>query len=220
MKIAVCIAAHERMVPLAIVLKHLPTHWHAVVVLSDHENGEHLKQRPNTHVFNHANQPLGQKWQYAVDRARELAPDLVIIEGSDDVFLVKEAQLLQVMATHDYAGPRSFLAYDGSAHWRMTYKEHVPMPIGSGRVYRRDLLERMRWRLFDTTREKLLDDLGHRNAMRHGANLLCVDRLPGLEVVAMKGPWPCKNPLDKYLRGKNLNITEVPHVRHRISYQF
>ncbi len=218
MKIAVCIAAHERMKPLAIVLGQLPAHWHAVVVLSPGENSSALLKRPNTHVFHHANLPLGWKWQHAVNHARDLKPDAIVIAGSDDVLLVDEAKLLPVLQEYDMVGPRSFLAYDGAETWHCAYKEHVPMPIGSGRIYTRQLLDRLRWRLFDTGRNNLLDDFGYRTAVRHGARLLQANDIPGLRVIALKGDWPCKNPMDKYFKGKNLSITQA-HVRDRVHYQ-
>lgn len=220
MKVAVITASHERMVPLGIVHAHLPPEWHAVVVLSPGEDGTALLERPHTHVFHYANQPLGLKWQHAVDRARDLRPDVLVIAGSDDVLLVKPAAFEDTMTRYDMAGPRSFLAYNGKRHYAFAYKAHVAMPIGSGRMYRADLLDRFGWRLFDTGRDNMLDDMGYRNAMDHSARHLVQNNIPGLQVVALKGPWDCKNPLEKYLRGKNLTVDHNPHVRHRVTYQF
>ena len=91
MKFVTCIASHERNVPLGIVLRNLPASWHAVVVLSPGDDPAQLPERPNTHVYHHSNEPLGQKWQTAVDLARRLEPDYLVIQGSDDVLLVDEA---------------------------------------------------------------------------------------------------------------------------------
>lgn len=220
MTVAVCIASHDRAKPLGIVLRCLPAAWHAVVVLSPGEDGTAYEQRPNTHVHYHANSPLGAKWQYAVNMARTLNTDVVGITGSDDVLQVDEVLLERAMLGFDFLGCRGFLAFDGREHYQCTYRPHVRMPIGGARFYRRELLDRMRWRLFDTTREKHLDEQGYANAIRHGARCTIADFHTGLRIIALKGDWPQKNPLDKYLRGRNLDVTLLQHVRHRIDYQF
>jgi hypothetical protein len=220
MKTVVCIASHERHQPLSIVLAALPAHWHAVVVLSLHEDPEPLLQRPNTHVYLFPNDPLGAKWQHAVDMGMCLQPDLLLITGSDDVLEVDPVLLEASMQHYDMAGLRSFTAYDGTQYYRCAYKAHVRMPIGGGRVYRGDLLKRMRGQLFDRSKNKHLDEFGWHNAVRHGARTLVADEIPGLAVIAMKGPWPCKNPMDKYLRGKNLDVILIDNVRHSVHHKF
>jgi hypothetical protein len=220
MRIAVAIASHERQQPLLVVLRCLPEDWHAVLVLSPGEDPSPYLARPNTHVHHYANSPLGAKWQHAVDMARTLEPDLLIITGSDDVLLGDTDQLAATMQGIDMLGFRRFLVYDGRKHWQCTYAPHMMMPIGGGRVYRRALLNRMRWRLFDTTREKHLDEYGFENALRVGGIVRQVEDCAGLSIVAIKGAWPQKNPLNKYLKSRNLHVTPIPHVRHRIRYQF
>ncbi len=221
MTIAVAIASHQRNLPLSIVLRNLPADWHAVVVLTDGEDGSAFARRPRTHVFHHANEPLGAKWQHAVLMARAAVnPDLLIIAGSDDVLLGDTDELVATMQGLDFLGLMAFLSFDGQHHWHCKYAPHMSMPIGGGRVYTRAILNRMRWRLFDTARNKHLDEYGYQNALRHGARTRCVDEAPGLQVVALKGPWPQKNPLDKYHRSRNIIVTPATHVRHRCSYQF
>jgi len=221
MKICVAIASHQRAVPLAVVLRTLPADWHVVLVLSPGEDVDAYNQRPNTHAFNHPNEPLGAKWQFAVDMARtHVVPDLLIITGSDDVLLGDTEQLTATMEGTDMLGFMAFEAFDGTAHYHCKYAPHMGLPIGGGRVYTKALLDKMRGRLFDTSRNKHLDEYGYANALRHGAKVKLVDEAPGLQVVALKGPWPQKNPLDKYHRSKNIIVTPIPHVRHRCDYQF
>lgn len=224
----VCIASHQRTLPLGIVLKNLPEHWEKVVVVSEPDDVKALAasrskleaRGSRLHVHTFPNNPLGAKWQHAVDKARDLDPDLLVITGSDDVLIADEAKLLQALDGYDMAGPRSFLAFDGKQHYQCRYRKHVDMPIGGGRVYRRSLLDKMRWKLFDTGRDRWLDEQGYYGAMRHGARVLCEDVIPGLQVVALKGEWPQKNPLAKYIRGRNLDVIPLPRAPHPITYQF
>lgn len=220
MKVAVAIASHERIVPLQVVLRCLPAHWHAVVVLTDGEDPAHYTGRANTHVFHHPNQPLGAKWQHAVDQARALDPDLLIITGSDDVLVVDEAILQQQMSTVEMLGLRGWYVYENGIHYRCVYAPHIMMPIGGGRVYTKALLNRMRWRLFNPTLNRHLDEQGYHNALRAGGNIAQVEFHEALTVVAIKGPWQQMNPLAKYQRSRNVIVTQVNHVRHRVHYQW
>lgn len=220
-RVVVAIASHQRTTPLSIVLRHLPADWHAVVVVSEQEDAKALPTANcQLHTALFPNEPLGAKWQHAVDRARELDPDLLVITGSDDVLKVQPDKLFDAMQGIDLLGFNSFTAYDGRHHYRCSYRPHVKLPIGSGRVYRRELLEKMRWRLFDVEKQKHLDERGYWNAMRAGGKVRIVDQLPGMEVIALKGSWPCKNSLDKYRRGRNLEVTPITDVRDSRSYQF
>lgn len=220
MKIVVAIASHEREAPLCAVLRAMPADWHAVLVLTTGEDPAPYLKRPNTHVYHHANSPLGAKWQHAVNMARTHAPDLLIIDGSDDALIGDTAKLVATMQDCDMLGFMGFEAYDGRYHYWLRYRPHVKMPIGGGRVYTRALLDRMRWRLFDVHREKWLDEYGYANAMRHGARVKLVDRAPGLQVVALKGDWKQKNPMEKYLRGKNIEVTQLPNVKRTVNYDW
>lgn len=226
MKIVVAIASHDREKPLSLVLRCMPAAWHAVLVLTTGEDPAPYLKRPNTHVYHHANSPLGAKWQHAVNMARTHAPDLLIIDGSDDVLLGNTAKLVATMEDTDMLGFMGFEAFDGANHYWLRYKPHVKMPIGGGRVYTRALLDRMRWRLFDVHREKWLDEYGYANARRVGdgkggpARIKLVDRAPGLQVVALKGDWPQKNSMAKYLRGKNIDVTPLDGVKHSVYYNW
>jgi hypothetical protein len=223
MKTVVCIASHQRHHPLTIGLKALPADWHAVVVITEGEDPDPIREcRPNVHVFHHENQPLGRKWQYAVDRARELQPDLLVIQGSDDVLEVDTKDLYRTMETYQAVGVRRFTAFDGKRYYQCQYRHHVQQPIGSGRVYRRDILDQMDWLLFHPHRKRGLDDQGWYSANLKGACMLQANNVPGIQVIAMKGPWDCLNSLDRYLTSTNLICTPIPlhNVRHRVHHQF
>lgn len=222
MKVAVCIASHQRQQPLSIVLRCLPADWHATVVVSDAADYEAVVdlERPNTYVHLFPNNPVGAKWQHAVDCARKGNPDLLVITGSDDVLLGNTAQLAATMEGYDSMGLRQWLAYDGRQHYTMRYAEHVMIPVGCGRVYTRALLERMRWQVFDTERSRGLDNLGYYNTLRAGGSCPIVDEIPGLQCISLKGPWDMYNPLPKLMRSHNMLITPAPHILPLANYQF
>lgn len=220
MRIVCAIASHQRHTALNIVLAHLPADWQAVVVVTDEADVHAIEPREGLHVVQHPNEPLGAKWQHAVQVAQGLNPDLLVITGSDDVLLTSTPGLSALMADCDMLGLRGFYAYNGRQHWYFSYKSHVEMPIGGGRVYTRAILDRIRWKLFDVERYKHLDELGYANVIRHGGRVKQLQDNAAFRLVALKGDWPQKNPLAKYLRGKNLNVKPLRDVRHSVTYQW
>jgi hypothetical protein len=220
MRTVCVIATHQRHAALNIVLAHLPADWQVVVVVTDEADAQAMEPRDGLHVVRHPNEPLGAKWQHGVEKARTLNPDLLVITGSDDVLLTSTPGLASLMTDCDMLGLRGFYAYNGRQHWFFSYKSHVPMPIGGGRVYTRAILDRMRWRLFDTEKNKHLDEYGYANVVRHGGAVKQLLDDAAFRLVALKGEWPQKNPLAKYLRGKNLNVKPLRDVRHSVTYQW
>lgn len=222
MKVVVAIASHHRAEPLNIVLRCLPEDWHCVVVISDPKDGDTIT-RDNTHVFIHPNEPLGAKWQRAVDEARKFNPDFLIITGSDDVLMGNTEALASSMDGFDMLIFTAWTIFDGRKHYDARYNSlrpaHKP-PIGGGRVYAKGLLDRMRWQLFDTVKRIHMDDFGWQNALRCGARIRKGDTHSGIDIVSLKGPWAQLNSFDRLKGARHITITHLPNVRHRGDYQF
>lgn len=220
MKIVICIASHERPEPLNIVLRCMPKDWHVVVVVSSEADKRAIAARQHTHIHIFPNEPLGAKWQHAVEKARELEPDVLGITGSDDVLLGSTEALAAALATHDFIGLNSFHIYDGKQHYKCGYRTPV-IPLGGGRFYGRAVLERMRWQLFNPAKAKRLDDDGFINARRAGARVFWKDDLPGLTLVALKGNWPQMNSMAKLKQhAHKLYLTPKPDLKRMGDYQF
>lgn len=218
----VCIASHHRRETLNIVLRCLPEDWIPVVVVTDPKDAEAI-DHPCAHVFIHPNEPLGAKWQRAVDEARKLNPDLLIITGSDDVLLGDTESLAKSIEGRDMLVFTAWTIFDGRTHYEAKYNAlrsaHKP-PIGGGRVYSRALLDRMRWQLFDTRKRIHMDDYGWQNALRCGAKVHASPTHEGIDIVSLKGPWSMLNSFERLKGAKHITITPLPNVRHRGDYQF
>ena len=218
-RIVCCIAAHQRARPLQTVLRLLPKDWHVVLVLSEGEDAWPYAHRKRTHVHHAPNRPLGRKWQRAVLEGMLLRPDYLVILGSDDVLRTTTKRVLELMHGHDALGVRGLMAYDGTDHYWCVYKPAVTLPIGTARVYRASLLNRMRWSLFDKSLNAGLDNHGWERSKNAKARWCIADRFDGFEVISLKGPWAALNPLKKYLTAPTMKTTKV-HVRDRVDYQF
>lgn len=177
---------------------------------------------PDVDVIIEKNMPLGAKWQKGVDRARILNADPLIICGSDDFlgvdFIEKGCQLLS--KGWDFVGLNRFIVYDHTKKKGYLFDYLAKMPIGGGRIYTKKLLEKIKYRVFDTEKDIRLDDLGFDNVLKSGLNYLIVNKSThgGLCLVAVKGDWPSLNPLEKHFRHANTKLvsemkeSEVKHL--------
>jgi hypothetical protein len=73
------------------------------------------------------------------------------------------------------------------------------------------LLDWFDWQLFDISRDKLLDDLGYKHAI--DASLVCeiapISIIHRPLILAVKGPWPCMNPLKQTLKHPNAKLLKM-----------
>lgn len=201
------------------VLASIPSHWSIVVAYTDPDDRALIDAWPNVYPVQVANNPLGAKWQAAVDYAHHIEHDWLCITGSDDVIEVDEEALAATLEGCDMAGLWSWNIYDGKHTYLATYT-HRRQPLGAGRFYSRRILVKMRYHLFDVTREKHLDDTGYRNALRCGAVCRLETELAGLKVVSLKGLWEQINPMSKIMGSRNVKLEPVEDVRDRSDYGF
>lgn len=167
-----------------------------VLVVSNEFEEYYYKHRyPDVVVLFAKNSPLGAKWQYAVAHAKNLDHTHFIITGSDDL-LSKDFIQKAVAANVDMYGLKSWYITDGENLYLFDYMPK--QPLGGGRCYSREFLERIGYQLFDTGRERLLDDKGFE--VSAGANVRFVNEP---EILAVKGPWETMNPLQITLKHRN-----------------
>lgn len=109
------------------------------------------------------NQPLGRKWTHALRTAKNLNPDAVLIEGSDNI--LNDAMLLkwvEVLADGvDYVALLDAYQFSTIA-WTLIYwpgyvGQREGEPIGASRCYGRDFLDRAEWSLWDERLRSSLD---------------------------------------------------------------
>lgn len=192
-----------------------------VLVVSEEEEYIYFKDRlPNLHVYNHPNKPLGAKWQFGVNRCRDLGANPLIITGSDDVlgrdFIKNSLKLLD--QGYDFIGLRRWFVYDPSKNTAYLFDYLPQQPLGGGRVYTSKLLEKCGWQIFDS-KDRLLDDKGWSIAKRE-KNILVTDiDGKGLYIIAIKGAWEVMNPLEKHFGHPNTKLLsewEANHIKNLI----
>lgn len=223
-KPVVLIASHHRQEITAQNIAALNTQTprpEIVLIVSEEHEYIYFKDRlPNLHVYNYPNKPLGSKWQFGVNRCRDLGADPLIITGSDDVlgrdFIKNSLRLLDL--GYLFIGLRRWFVYDPSKGKAYLFDYTPQQPLGGGRVYTSKLLEKCGWQIFEA-KEKLLDDRGWQVAKRE-KNILVTDiDGKGLYIIAIKGAWETMNPLEKHfghVNTKLLSEWDAEHIKNLI----
>lgn len=166
-----------------------------VVVVSDKSE---LNKYPNTHTIIVPNNPLGNKWQKGVNKARELNPEGIIILGSDDELCEGYVDNIRHLHSkgYEFIGVKQYYVKHNRKLYFFNYKPE--QPIGGGRFYSKNLLDRIDWKIFKPNYNKHLDDYGYNQAINSGL-LMCVIKDVNkydLKVTANKGSWPMMNPFN------------------------
>lgn len=147
----------------------------------------------------HTNKILGRKWQAALDRARQLDPDAVLICGSDD--LIEEGYL------DEYCGERMFgvnwwIVYNSllqdMVHCSYTIRKD---PLGSGRVIPSRCLETYNWDVFPYKTGEGCDGYSYErvNGGKEWDNY-------GRTVFSIKGDWDVIDSWDQLCSSQYINV--------------
>jgi len=100
---------------------------------------------PGTWYIEHRNKPLGKKFNAGIRKALEMGADYVLIMGSDQFADVSMLDKYIELMEEDvpYAGVLDTYVLDGTRalYWKGYSDERKGMPVGPGRLIRRDVIE-------------------------------------------------------------------------------
>lgn len=194
----VVIATHDRLQITTVNIKQLIGQGVKVVLVVTDINERKHYDNYDVHIVMAPNNPLGAKWQAGVDYARSLEPSHIVITGSDD--------LLSVGLFEKYCCDQALTGFHQWYVWHDN-KLHLlrylqPQPLGGGRIYTRQALEMFRYKLFDITKNKWLDDHTWIGSIRKEWKIYNIP-----EILAVKGNWPVMNKVDLNHRNVKLLAT-------------
>jgi len=205
----VLIATHERIEITSKNIELLLTQGVTIIlVVSLQGELEYYKKYPITVVLKE-NRPLGAKWQHGVNVAVKFRPNPLIILGSDDILHPDYfTRLKNVMGVdnYDFFGLTSWYTFDVKEGrvFKCDYtNRNKDFPIGSGKAFSYDLLVKMRFKLFDSTRDRQLDDQSFRIANIQSTKRLIINEPL---VLAYKGSWPVMNQVRAYLTSRDIKF--------------
>lgn len=204
MKAAVIIATHGRVPMMKTNIKCLQNQTHIPeIVIACSDKAEAITYgRMGACVSITKNDPLGHKWQVAINTARKLNPDLVIICGSDDILqkdYVRRCVEWMERGFH-FIGLQQWYVYDLEKLYNFRYMASIP--LGGGRAYSKRFLDSINWQLFQSAPSNL-DNYGFEKVRK--AN---VKRVVFYDphILSIKGPWPTLNPMKKFWGHQNVRL--------------
>jgi hypothetical protein len=152
-----------------------------LAVGSEGEVSKTLCERHDFEYLEYPNSPLSHKWNAGVQSARNHDPDGLVIVGSDDLI---NGSLLRAWAAKleegfDFCGIRDLyvldlstlmLGYWGGYEHSAGKADRAGEPIGCGRCFSRDLLDKMEWNLWpeEPRLDEGLDELCLRHVGKKG----------------------------------------------------
>lgn len=174
------------------------------------------------------NKPLGRKWQSCVHFAtRHFDAELYAIVGSDD--FLSSTLLDHIITRHRHnlrqsAGAAILPAMYGTLEWlvcnindassfapqimRCSYGYDTAFqPLGAGRFYTKDFLGKRGGLIFESNKERLLDDRGFFDVQDNGFAIEYY-RLEDGPLVSVKGNWEQLNKIDAFLSAQTLKLQE------------
>jgi hypothetical protein len=177
----------------------------SVIVVCSNKDEARQFYRERVTVIQYSNQPLGAKWQNGVEIAKICGADILIINGSDDIlspeFFTRVNELIN--EGYHFIGLKSWYVYDLKHIHHFQYL--APLPLGGGRVYSREMLEKIDYQIFDTKKDKHLDDLGWANVWRSEMKHTFIHQPL---ILSVKGNWPVMNPVEKMFKSQNAKLIE------------
>lgn len=177
-----------------------------LIVSSNVEFGVYLNLFPGIYIFMHSNSPLGAKWQYGVQQCCNLKAEYVIILGSDDILGSKYLESCIKLAAkgHDFIGCKQWFVHHNGKAFLCNYQ--ITQPLGGGRFYSKELLDKMEWKLFQQGSNRHLDDYAMLGINKNSVSpYVSTDVIgDGLEIHAIKGNWVTMNPFNR--NHKNIKI--------------
>lgn len=207
MKVVAVMASHERPEITKVSCNNL-IHLGCEVVLVV-TNLSDVRRLSEFKPLSFNNTPLGSKWQFAVNSARKLNPDILVVCGSDDIlhedYLINALKIID--KGYEFVGVSQWYMDDGKNKYKAWYSLTPHLAVGSGRVYTKQFLDRINWEIFDVNASRRLDDKAN-EIKKRGYVSTDVDK-DGLIITAIKGKWQQLNPINKFFNAPTIGIQKV-----------
>jgi len=202
----VVIATHKRVaITITTARNVLDQGAQLVLVYSDRKDRTRfMNALPEAVLCRYPNKPLGAKWQHGVDVARNMDHSHIIILGSDDLLsknYFHQMRVVERFSDPDFSGFRQWYVYHGDTLYLFNYRPQ--QVLGGGRFYSRALLAHLNYQLFDTSKNRRLDDADAGGYAAHGFIVENDLQTCDMAILAVKGNWEQLNDMNKTLAHKN-----------------
>ncbi len=134
-----------------------------VIAIGATKEEREVSEKAGAKFFEHENMPLGRKWNFGFQKAREEKPDVCVFVGSSDWLSDNWLPtLLPMMKEYDMIGKPDFTMMDISkttrcVRWGGYVGERKDESIGIGRLISARILDKMNWKPFVDEKNNSMD---------------------------------------------------------------
>ena len=228
-KVGCAIPVKGRIPLLELTIKRLQQQSYPVtniVIMGDNPEEENLAKKLGVDFIQHANKPLGAKWQAGYTFLHQKYDiDAFVIAGSSDWL---SDNWVETMMRHyndasiGMVGTAGCYFYDiGKTQRRLCYwggytERHVVgnnhnrinEPIGIGRMLFRPCLEKLNWQIFSATCDHSLDWNTFKLVSGIGLNSICINASGIASCSISHYGWPNKHSFDRELAAPTAHLVE------------
>lgn len=150
MKLAILSAAHGRHSVFKKFINSIPSDIQKIIVGSDDENRKYFdKNCTGTYIIS-PNKPLGKKWNFGLQYAKNHDFDYLIIIGSDDIFSSDLWDYYRTLDVHYFGILDIYFLEDKKIKYCPGFMQNrFGEPHGAGRAIHRSVLDACDWKLWD-----------------------------------------------------------------------
>jgi len=187
---------------------------HIVAVGDSEYERDIVRQVEGVTWVQHANQPLSDKYQAGVTRARQFDPDAIMIGGSDTwlspAWIEAYLPYLNEYGMVGQSRVSVVLIERGSLQMlELSYTERRKDPMGVGRLISRAALDAIDWRLFPSGLRHNLDKQSWHRVVEAGIQTKQIDLDKACLVGVQSPAWLTMNSWAKLANSKNRNVSKA-----------
>jgi len=209
LKIVCIIATHDRYLLTLTSIRMLKSQTVPVqiVIVGDSPKDRRLANSEKCKYVHHENYPIGKKWQAGVDFARKLNPDAILICGSDNWLSPNWCKTCSkyIQQGYDLVGKSIFeICHIPPKRNIEVIRRKTFLPIGSGRMFSKKILNRIGWQLFPISRDSGLDGKSYLRVVNHKGKVKDIEEYKNVNVLSLRSTWKNKNTWKRYRVGYKL----------------
>lgn len=174
MKIICVMAIHRRQtitIKTLELMKQQTYPLDKIIAVGSSDIDRKTAEKAGVEYIEYQNQPLSDKWQHGINHARRFNPDAILINGSDSWLTTNWCEVAK-----QYIEKGFHLV--GKTEWytcRLNPKEKLLVvhrayisrkdPVGAGRLFSKEIMDEVDWKLFPFGRQSGLDGYSCRNIL-------------------------------------------------------
>ena len=204
----------HKILSLVLACMKKQTHPVKILLVISNENDKKFADSQNVDWVFSPNQPLGQKFQKGIEEAKKYKPRAVMINGSDDVLSLNWVEtMLPFLNKYDLVGKDAWFLFDEISKQAYHIKYKKGRILGAGRLFSKQILKKLNWKLFPVDLFKQLDQASLNKINSVKGKKLIVPK-DNTFILCYKGKYQKIHPTNIIITNRNLQVNKnIPDIR-------